>query len=82
MKVFLRKVNLVRPLCNKLIGKDHEFHHRAVGGIAIMIVGVLVAKYTGHTGIESINVIGETVGFSLHDIGLSPFLESLLEEEV
>jgi len=82
MKVFIRKVNLVRPLCNKLIGKEHEFHHRAMGGIAIMLVGVVVAKYLGHTPMEGVNIIGETVGFGLHGIGLSPFLESLLEEEV
>jgi hypothetical protein len=74
------KLNIVRPICANLVGKDHGFHHRAVVGVCIMLFGVVIAKTIGHNEQEVIAVLGDTLGYGLHGMGLIPFVEALVEE--
>lgn len=78
MEIRTSKVNIVRPLCRNLVGQNHGFHHRA--GVGIMICGVVIAKTVGHNEQEVVALLGDTLGYGLHGIGLIPFVEHLLED--
>lgn len=74
----IKRVNPTHAICNSLVGEHHSFRHRAVVGICIMVVGVMVAKYFGHSEIQAVAVCGDCVGYGLHGIGLIPFVETLV----
>lgn len=78
VRVIVYKINIVRPICNNLVGKHHTFTHRTMFGIAIMIVGVLIAKEFGHSSNELVATIGDAVGYGLHGVGLTPFVEAVI----
>lgn len=77
--VVVRKVNVVRPVCNHMVGRHHTFIHRAIVGVGVMVTGVLIAKGFGHDENFYIQVAGDAVGYGLHGLGLTPFVEALLE---
>ena len=69
--------------CKKsLCGKDTPFTHKAITGIFIMLIGVAIAKYVGHSESIVIAIIGDTGGYGLHGIGLIPFVERFIAEVV
>jgi hypothetical protein len=78
LRSHLRKLNPTHAICNSLVGHHHTFRHRAAVGIAIMIAGVLIAKYFGHSDVQAVAVCGDCVGYGLHGIGLIPFAEGLV----
>jgi hypothetical protein len=80
MNIKTSKLNIVRPICSNLVGKNHEFHHRALVGVCIMIFGVIIAKTVGHNEQEIIAILGDTLGYGLHGMGLIPFVEALVED--
>jgi hypothetical protein len=63
-----------------LVGKSTSFHHKAITGVVLMILGVVVAKSLGHNEELIIAVLGDASGYSLHGIGLIPFVEKILAE--
>ena len=75
-------LNVVRPICRNLVGQHHGFAHRAVVGVGIMLLGVVLAKTIGHHEYAIIALLGDTLGYGLHGIGLIPFVEHLLEDTV
>ena len=77
----LKRLHLAKFLCNRLVGKEHKFHMRAIVGIAIMVVGVFIVKNFGHSPDILVAVAGDCVGLGLHGIGLIPFVELLLDIE-
>jgi hypothetical protein len=81
MTITCSKLNFPRIVCNNLIGKHHAFHHRAGVGAIIMICGVVIAKSLGHHEYEAVALIGDTLGYGLHGIGLIPFVEALVDVE-
>ena len=79
MKKLLRKINIIRHACDFLAGDNHKFLHRAIVGVIVMTVGVIIFKTLGYHDTLSIAVAGSVVGHSIHGIGLIPFVEYLLE---
>lgn len=77
---FVRKINPARPVCDALLGKKHTHIHRMMVGTVVMGTGVLIAKYTGHSEYEVIAYLGDAVGYGIHGLGLTPFLEFLMEK--
>ena len=78
LKTTLRKINVVHGVCNHIVGKNHAFVHRAVGGVVVMIGGVLIAKTLGHHPEFYLATIGDVLGYGLHGVGLIPFVEEVL----
>ena len=76
----INRVCLVKVFANHLCGKDHKLYHRGIIGIGIMLIGVSIAKATGHSDVHFITLVGDTVGYGLHGIGLIPFIEALIAE--
>lgn len=76
------KLNIVRTICTNLVGKHHSFHHRAIVGVCVMLTGVVVAKSVGHHEVQIVALLGDTLGYGLHGVGLIPFVEHLLEDTV
>lgn len=74
----IRRINVMHPVCKTVFGANHHFAHRAVFGVGIMIGGVVVAKTLGHHPEFHLAVIGDTLGYGLHGVGLIPFVEEIL----
>lgn len=81
VRVVARRVNVIHPLCNHVVGKHHTFTHRALAGVVVMTAGVVVAKTIGHNENEIVSLIGDGVGYGLHGFGLTPFIEAALAAE-
>lgn len=79
MKKLLHRLNLPRYICNILVDKKHCLCHRYFVGILVMMCGVVIAKTIGHHPTHYIALVGDTLGYGLHGIGLIPFVETLLE---
>jgi len=73
-------VNVVRPLCNSMMGKHHTVTHRMLVGLGIMIFGAFIAHFFSHYEEVWVAVLGDTIGFGLHGIGLVPLIEALFDE--
>lgn len=80
IRIVIYRINIVRPVCNHLVGKKHNFGHRLITGVAVMIAGVLIAKEVGHSHNEIIAMVGDTVGYGLHGLGLTPIVEAMIGE--
>ena len=76
----VRKLNPARPVCDALLGKKHTHGHRMLVGAVVMGTGVMIAKYTGHSEYEVVAYVGDAVGYGVHGLGLTPFVEFLLEK--
>lgn len=74
----IRKLNVVRPICDIMLGDSHPVQHRFAMGAVIMTMGVALAKSAGHHPVALIAHIGDLIGYSLHGFGLMPFLEHIL----
>jgi hypothetical protein len=74
------RLNVTRPLCHALFGHNHKHCHRMAAGVVVMGIGVTVAKFAGHVEYQAIAFIGDGVGYAIHGLGLTPFLEFLLEK--
>lgn len=79
VSLIVYRVNIVRPICNNLVGKHHTFRHRLVTGIVVMVVGVVIAKTVGHSENELVAILGDGLGYGLHGLGLTPIVEAMLE---
>lgn len=81
IRLIIVRVNIVRPMCDSLVGKHHTFLHRALAGIAIMLIGVVIAKTLGHADHHAVAIVGDAIGYGLHGIGLIPFAEAIVNSE-
>ena len=61
-----------------LVGHKHSILYRGTMGICLMIAGVILAGTAGASEHEPIKVVGDTVGYGLHGLGLLPFVEYML----
>ena len=73
-------VNITRPMCHALLGKEHTHAHRMMVGTIVMSVGVLIAKTAGHVEYAAIAFIGDAIGYGVHGLGLTPFLEFVISK--
>jgi uncharacterized protein YcfJ len=80
IQIFIYRVNVVRPICNHLVGRHHTFTHRLITGVIVMVVGVLIAKHFGHSSNQLVAIIGDAIGYGLHGLGLTPLVESMVGE--
>jgi len=74
----VRSINVTRVVCNHLVGKEHSKRHRMIVGVVLMVVGVAVAKHAGHSDVFLVAFGGDGLGYALHGLGLTPFVESII----
>lgn len=78
-KVFLSycvtKCNLPRIISYHLFGKNHTSTHRKGTGVLLMIIGVAISKQPFFEA-YIIHGIADLVGYAIHGLGLTPFVES------
>lgn len=72
------KLNVGRVVCTHMLGKEHSTAHHMIVGAVVMCAGVLIAKTTGHHPNEIIAFFGDAVGYGVHGLGLTPFVEAIL----
>lgn len=73
--------NVPRIICIHLLGHHHDKRHRMIAGFCVMIVGVGCAKLAVFTSYEIAKYLLDLFGYAIHGLGLTPFIESLLEDE-
>lgn len=76
------KLNAPRVVCQHLFGKDHTAAHRMIVGAVVMIAGVGIAKLGGHSEAHILAYLSDVIGYAIHGIGLTPFLEALIAEVI
>lgn len=73
--IILDKVNVPRIVGNHLFNKSHSDIHRMLTGVLIMSIGVCVSKV--HFTIYVFQLVIDGVGYGIHGIGLTPFIEKI-----
>lgn len=83
--VIIRRIlhagNVPRIICIHLLGHHHDKRHRMIAGFCVMVVGVGCAKLAVFTTYEFVKYMLDLFGYAIHGLGLTPFIESLLEDE-
>lgn len=69
----LDKVNVVKTVCTHLLGPNHTVSHRMLVGVGIMCSGVFLVEITA--GIYIVHYVTNIVGYGIHAIGATPFIE-------
>lgn len=75
-------LNFPKVFCRHLMGEEHtHWHHMAVGFV-VMVLGVIVSKAGVLLDTHSIIIHygGDVLGYGIHGIGLTPFIEFLSSE--
>ncbi len=76
----IRVANLPRRICIQLLGHHHDKRHRMVAGFLVMMAGVGVAKGAVFVSYEVVKYMMDLLGYGIHGLGLTPFIEALLED--
>jgi hypothetical protein len=71
--VKLGAFNVIKTLCDHMIGANHHIGHRMVVGT---ITSVFIAKIGSDIYLISIAI--DATGYMLHAIGAIPFIEAIL----
>ncbi len=71
------KINIVRPVCSLMFGKNHSLLVRILSGVFIAGLGVIVAKYLGHFENTIVAHVGDGIGYTMHAIGITPIIEEI-----
>jgi len=69
------RINVIRPVCNSMFGKEHSLRHRLITGATVAITGVLISKMLGHSENHVLEYAGDAIGYGLHGLGITPFIE-------
>ena len=78
MRAHIRAANVARPICEYLVGKRHHPYTRLGVGSVIIIVGVCVAKAAHALTFPPAIILVDAVGYALHGLGLTPFVEHMV----
>lgn len=78
--VLIIRVNIARPICNMMFGENHHPLHRFGVGVVVAGAGVVMAKTFGHGYGTAIGFLADGVGFGLHALGITPFLEWIIKK--
>ncbi len=79
VKDIVRKANVIRPVCALLLGKNHTHWHRLVAGAITMAAGIAIYKSGEHFDSHAVAFMTDAVGFFIHGMGLTPYLELLAD---
>ena len=74
--VVAQRANIARPICAVLLGENHPAKYRMATGVGVMVFGVAIAKVFGHM-VEPIGYAADLIGYAIHGLGLTPFIEHL-----
>lgn len=80
VKRIVTYVNITIPLFDSLLCPKHSHVHRMLTGVAVMVIGVAIAKIAGHNPNLWIAGIGDMLGYAVHGVGLTPFAVYLSEK--
>jgi len=69
----IRVLNAPKFICNVAIGHDHKPAFRYAAGLVLMILGVCLSKAFAHN--ELLHIPSDLVGYGIHGMGLTPFIE-------
>ena len=69
------QLNVASLLCHYAFGHGHHWCLKYLAGIAIMIVGVLIAKLGGTIHAFHFHYFADVVGYGVHGLGAVPFIE-------
>ena len=72
------RCNIARPVCRVMLGHEHSHTHRMAVGAVVMACGVAIAKATGRSEYELICYIGDGIGYGIHGLGLTPYIEFIV----
>lgn len=75
----MRCINLPKALCRHLVGPDHATHHHMIVGVVVMAVGVGIAKSVEYIHLPGSHFAFDMVGYAVHGLGLTPFVEAALK---
>jgi hypothetical protein len=75
----VKVANLPREICNHLHGEEHALSHRMWVGLAVMLGGVFLAHSAAGMP-HFVSVAIDMVGYAIHALGATPFIEWLLED--
>jgi len=78
VQMITHNVNVVRVICDHLLGENHTHHHRMAAGGMLMLGGVYIAKSLGHSQFFAIQMTADLFGYLLHGIGAVPYVDSLI----
>lgn len=68
-------INIPKHITSHIMGKDHTVTHRRMTGGVIMLVGIALVKLSGLLDSFFIHYVADVVGYSMHGLGLVPFIE-------
>lgn len=71
--------NLPKEVCRHLVGEHHSRSHHMVVGVVIMVIGVGVVKLLETVHLPGLHFTADVIGYGLHGLGLTPFVEIALE---
>lgn len=74
----VQRVNVPRMIASHLIGKRHSTAHHMAVGLAVMMAGVGIAHLGSAVESFFIRVWLDIVGWGIHGLGLTPYLESVI----
>jgi hypothetical protein len=77
MKNLLGRLNLIKPVCNSMFGREHSLGHRVFTGAVVAVIGVVISKALGHHQMHVVAYAGDAIGYGLHGLGVAPFIEWL-----
>ncbi len=72
--------NLPKHICNHVLGENHTKAHRMGAGMIVMVIGVTVAKSCANIHFLNLHFIADLIGYGIHGLGLTPFIEHLAEQ--
>lgn len=75
---FIRCINLPHHVCEHLLGKKHTLKHRLIVGFFVMGSGVMFTKLTGFVDSHVAHVMIDIVGWGIHGLGFTPYLETVV----
>jgi len=71
----IARINVIRPICSSMFGKEHSLAQRLITGASVAIVGVFISKALGHSDSHVVSYAGDAIGYGLHGLGVTPFIE-------
>lgn len=72
--------NLPKRVCDLTLGEKHKPRHRMIAGTIIMVLGVGLSKAFMSFHYFFIPEITEGIGYAIHAIGATPFVEYLSKQ--